>query len=412
MSGQGYTPSLGSGATVLPSPTTFTSYSIAANSTVQLQWPVDNFPANSNVVAELMAIIPLGAGCALQMPNAENTSLGEKGLIFNAGSLPIVVLDSVGNTIVSVGSGIAYYLALVNNLTPGGVWLSFQFGAGTSAANAAALAGAGLAANGVFLQQMMQVFTINTDYSVTAADRDNLLNWVSGAGTVTLPLAASVKNNFYIQVRNSGTGSLTIQAAGSDLINGAASIAFSVNDSAFIITDGVNWFTLGLGTINTNVFNFQVVSLAGQTGTYVLPTNQQGKVAYRFTGALAGNTVIQVPATIQQYWTDNQTSGGFTLSIGTAAQIAGSSAFVITNGARFILYCDGTNVVNGDTGGLAVPLGITQGGTGATTASAALTSLGGTSTGVALFTTASATAARVTLAVRSASDSDALALIF
>lgn len=412
MAGQGYNPSLGSGAAVLPSPTTFTSYSLAAGTTTQLQWPVDNFPANSNVVAELMAVTPLGTACVMRMPTAISTSLGEKALFFNAGSVPFVVTDSVGTTIISIPSGAAYYLALVNNLTVDGVWLTFQFGAGTSQANAAALAGAGLEPNGIFLEQVMQVRALSTNYVVAVTDRDLLLNWVGGAGSLTLPVAASVGNNFYIQVRNSGSGSLAINASGSDLINGSASITFNVSDSAFIVTDGTNWFTIGLGTINTNIFNFQVASLAGQTGTYVLPAVLQNKVAYRFTGALAGNTIIQVPATIQQYWVDNATTGGFSLSIATAAQIAGGTPFVINNGARYILYSDASNVLNADTAGFSVPLGISQGGTGAITAGAALTSLGGTSLGVSIFTAATPAAAQSALQVRSRSDSDIWALIF
>lgn len=412
MAGTGYTPSLGNGATVLPSPTTFTSYSLAAGSTTQLQWPVDNFPANSNVVAELMAIIPLSSNCLMRMPTSTNTSLGEKGLFFNGGSFPFTLLDSVGNTIITIPSGAAYYVALVNNLTVGGQWLTFQFGAGTSSANAAALAGAGLAANGIFLQQIMAVQSLGTNYTVGPSDRDILLNWTAGAGTITLPAAATVSNNFYIQLRNSGSGSLAVTASGSDLVNGSASITFNVADSAFIVTDGTNWFTIGLGTINTNIFNFQIASLAGQTGTYVLPAILQNKVAYRFTGALAGNTIIQVPATIQQYWVDNQTTGGFSLSIATAAQISGGTPFLITNAARFILYCDTNNVLNAATGGVAVPLGITQGGTGAVTAGAALTNLGGTSVGVSVFTAASITAAQTAIQVKSRSDSDVWGLIF
>lgn len=411
MAGQGYTPSLGSGATVLPSPTTFTQYSLLAGTTTVLYWPVDNFPANANVVANLMAITPLGLACLLQMPNALDTSLGEKVLMYNAGAQTFTVIDNSGNTIVSIGPGVAMYLALTNNTTGAGTWLTFQFGAGTSAASAAALAGAGLSANGPFLQQIMQVFTINTNYIAGAADRDNLINWTGGSGTLTLPSAPLVGNNFYIQVRNSGSGSLTITPTSPDAINGASSVTFNISDSAFLVSDGTNWFTIGLGTINTNIFNFQIVSLAGQSGTYVLPSNLQNKVAYRFTGALAGTTNIQVPNTVQQYWVDNQTTGG-TLGIGTSAQIIGATQFILTAGARFILYCDGTNVVNASTSGIGVPVAVSQGGTGATTSSAALTNLGGTTLGVAVFTAANAAAAQAALGISSASDSQAWGIIF
>lgn len=412
MAGQGYVSALNNGLVVFPSQTTYTAYSLVAGSTTPLQWPIDNFPANANVVAEFMVITPLGSGCALQMPAATNTSLGEKSLIFNAGSVSFNVLDNSGGTVTSIQPGAAIYFALTNNLSVAGTWLVFQFGAGTSAANAAALAGSGLAANGPFLQQIMQVTTLNTNYTAGATDRDNLLNWTGGAGTITLPLASTVGNNFYIQIRNSGSGTLTLATTSPDLINAAATLSFNINDSAFVVSDGSAWWTIGLGSINTNLFNFQVISLAGQSGTYVLPSNLQNKVAYRFTGALAGNTNVSVPSTVQQYWVDNETTGGFSLSIGTASQISGAQQISLTNGARYILYSDGTNVVNANTGGIGLPLAVNQGGTGATTASGALVNLGGGTVGIAVFQSVTVAQAQSALGVMSASDSTVFGIIF
>lgn len=412
MAGQGYASPLTNGLVIYPGQTTFTAYSLLAGSTTQLEWPIDNFPANANVVAELMNITPLGSGCALKMPSAMNTSLGEKTLIFNNGTTAFNVVDSTGATISPINPGAALFFALTSNLTTGGTWLVFQFGAGTSAASAAALAGPGLAASGPFLQQIMTVTTINTNYTIGTGDRDNLLNWTGGSGSMTLPPAASVGNNFYIQIRNSGSGSLTVSTSGADTINTAASVTFNINDSAFVVSDGAAWWTIGLGAINTNIFNFQVVSLAGQSGTYVLPSNLQNKVAYRFTGALAGNTNIQVPTTVQQYWVDNETTGAFSLGIGTSAQIIASQQVTLTQGARYILYCDGTNVLNANTGGIGLPLAVAQGGTGATTASAALINLGGGSVGIQVFQASTPAAAQSALGILSASDSVAFGIIF
>jgi hypothetical protein len=408
MSG-GYASPTQSGLTVLPSPTNYLTYVVAGGSTTQLSWPIDNYPANQFVVALLNQVTASGANAKIQMPLGTNTSTGEKGLFYNPGAFAYTIADSTGATIVSVSPGTVWYLALTNNATAAGTWLPVQFGVGSSAVNAASLAGPGLGATGPLLQQIMAVTTLNTNYSVASTDRDNLLNWTGGAGTFTLPTAASVGSNYYIQVRDSGTGALVLQTQGSDQINGGSSITLNVADSCFVVTDGTNWFTIGLGSIQTNIFNFQVVSLAGQTGTYILPANLQNKVAYRFTGALAGNTNIQVPATIQQYWVDNETTGGFTLGIGTSAQIGGSTQFIITNGARFITYCDASNVLNASTSGLSVPIVIGQGGTGATTASGALTNLGGTSLGIALFEAASVASAQSSLQVLSASDVWAIA---
>lgn len=414
MAGQGYSnPLQFGGSTVLPSPTNFTAYSILAGQTVVLAWPVDNFPANANVCTNLMLITALGAGAQLQMPPAENTSLGEKTLIYNQGTVAFTVVDNTGNTIITIIPGAAFYLALIDNRTQAGIWFTFQFGTGTSGASAAALAGAGLAPNGPVLQQVMAVNTLNTNYTSAVSDRDILFNWTGGSGTFTLPLANTVGNNWYIQLRNSGTGTLNVVTQGSDLINAGSTQGFNVSDSAFIVCDGVSWWTIGLGSINTNIFNFQQVSLAGQSGTISLGTvaGSTTKVAYRFIGALAGNTNISVPGTIQQYWVDNETTGGFTLGFGTASQIGGSTQFILGSAARFILYCDGVNVLNAATAGIGLPVAISQGGTGAITASGALTNLGGTSLGVALFTIGSVSAAQTALQTLSASDAVAYAIL-
>jgi hypothetical protein len=411
MAGQGYAPSLGSRPSVLPSPTSFLSYSLLANSTTVLQWATDNAQGNSNVVADVNLLTPLGASCLVQMPVASNRALGEVGLFLNAGGPTYTIVDASGNTLIFVPSGQAVFLCLTNNLTPEGAWIGFTFGAGIAVANSASLAGPGLGATSTLLQQVMNVVTLAVDYTVTLADRDNLINWTGGTGTLTLPLAADVHNNFYIQIRNSGTGAWTIQPTGSDTINNATALTLNVGDSAFLVSDGFNWFTIGLGIVNTNIFNFQAISLAGLSGTYILPPAQQGKVAYRFTGALTGDIDIQVPSTIQQYWIDNETTGGV-FGIGTASQIAGLNQLFITGGTAAILYCDGINVILADTSGISLPVAINQGGTGATNASVALTNLGGTSTGVALFTAASAANARSTLDVLSSSDAAAFAWIF
>jgi hypothetical protein len=52
------------------------------------------------------------------------------------------------------------------------------------------------------------------------------------------------------------------------------------------------------------------------------------------------------------------------------------------------LYSDGSVVVDAETGGIATPIAIADGGTGATTAGAALINLGGTSLGISIFTAA------------------------
>jgi hypothetical protein len=104
-----------------------------------------------------------------------------------------------------------------------------------------------------------------------------------------------------------------------------------------------------------------------------------------------------VPQTTQQYWVTNDTTGGsFTLRVKTNPQTPG---VLVARGSRAILYCDGSEVVDAETGGIATPISVLDGGTGATDASGARINLGGTSLGISLFTAANTAAAWTALGV-------------
>jgi hypothetical protein len=123
------------------------------------------------------------------------------------------------------------------------------------------------------------------------------------------------------------------------------------------------------------------------------------RIAYKFVGTLTGDMEIVVPNTTQQYWVANNTTGSYTFSVRTTTQVTGVP---IVQNARAILYSDGTDVVDASTAGLAVPLSVAQGGTGSTTSGGALINLGGTATGIGLFTAASTSAARSALSAAAA----------
>jgi hypothetical protein len=222
-----------------------------------------------------------------------------------------------------------------------------------------------------------------------------MFNWTGAGGTFSLPDATTVGDNWFVYLRNSGSGAILADPPGVITIDGAFSLSVQPTESAIIVSDGSNFFTIGFGQSATFAFDYTVINVPG-TGTYTLTGSELNRVAYRFTGALTGNRIVVIPATVQQYWVDNQTTGAYTFTI---APSGGGTSFNVTQGQRVILYCDGTNVLNASTQGLSVPLSIADGGTGATTAGSALINLGGTSTGIALFTAANQAAAWAALGV-------------
>jgi hypothetical protein len=245
------------------------------------------------------------------------------------------------------------------------------------------------------LSQSVPVTAFNANYTAGVNDRAKMYNWTGAGGTLTLPDPTVVGDNWFFCLRNSGSGAITVDAPGLSLINGASFLSFQPGESAIIVSDGTNFYTIGFGQSATFAFDYTVINIPG-TGIYTLLGSELNRVSYRFTGTLTGNRTVVVPATVQQYWVDNQTTGAYTLTI---APSGGGTGFNVGQGERVILYCDGTDVLNATTQGISVPLTIAEGGTSATTASGARINLGGTSTGIALFTAVDQAAAWAALGV-------------
>jgi hypothetical protein len=184
-----------------------------------------------------------------------------------------------------------------------------------------------------------------------------------------------------VNLVNQGTGALVITPP-SGTIDGSATKAMNPGDSCIVTTNGSNMFTVGFGQDAVYAFSFITISLAGFSGNYTLSGAELNKTAIQFTGAIIGAVNIIVPFTAQQYWVDNSTTGGtgFAFSVKTLTQTGGADVTNDgTNPRREILYSNAAIVVSAETTTLTIPLGVVEGGTGATTASQALSNLGGAS---------------------------------
>lgn len=379
------------GANIYPSEISYSSLALTAD--VVLSWPEET-SANENLATKIMNISADSAGHSIYLPDASKTGTGQTILFNNVGSYTITVRNAGGTQVVTVAAGELWQIYLTNNTTENGTWSVLQYGAATSQANASALAGNGIVAVGTLLSQSVPVTTFNNNYTAGANDRAILFNWTGAGGTITLPTPSSVGVNWFIYLRNSGSGAILADPPGLVTIDGAVSLSFQPGESAIIVTDGTNFYTIGFGQSATFAFDYTVINIAG-SGTYTLLGSELNRVAYRFTGTLTGTRTVVVPATVQQYWIDNQTTGAYTLNV----IASGGTGITIAQGARGIYYCDGTDLIDADTATVSFPILVSQGGTGATTASGARINLGATTVGDSLFTAASQAAAYAALGV-------------
>lgn len=377
------------GANIYPSEVSYSSVNLTVD--ITLSWPEET-SESENLATKIIDVTSASAGLSITLPDAQKAGTGETILFNNLGAHTVTVKNAAGVQVVTIDSGTLWQVYLSNNTSTGGTWRALQYGSAISQANASSLAGTGIVAVSTLLSQSVPVTAFNSSYTTTLSDRAKMFNWTGAAGTFTLPDPVIVGNNWFVYLRNSGSGAISADAPGITLIDGNSFLSFQPGESAIIACDGFDFYTIGFGQSATFAFDYTVIDVPG-AGDYTLVGTELNRIAYRFTGLLTGDRDIVVPATVQQYWVDNQTTGSYTFTVRTP----GGLGVTIASGERAILYSDGTDVLDADTAGSSFPLAVSQGGTGATTAGAALINLGGTSVGTAIFTAVDQAAAWATL---------------
>lgn len=334
------------GQVIQPTDVSFRAITLSANT--QLEWPI-NGNATDNYTARIMEVTATSGGLQLWMPPANQTSVGNDALIRNVGAQTFTVRDYAGaNQIVSIAPGEAKYIYIETNATTSGTWGLIAFGTGSSSVDAATLAGYGLLASGLTLNQSHPVTTFSTDATADATYRAKAYVWTGGAGTVTLSTAATLGNNWFTMLRNGGNGTLTVSTSGGNLIDGSSTLSLQSGDSCFIVCSGTAFYTVGLG--KAALFNFTQLTYPVQSGTYTLTSSEASNVIMKFTGTLTGNVTIEVPQVIQVYYVQNATDGtvsNYTVTITTG--VAGASSATIGSGQQATLICDSVNLVNANT---------------------------------------------------------------
>jgi hypothetical protein len=330
------------GQTISPSQVGYESLSISADTV--LEWPING--NTDNVVANIIEVTAtLNTNLKLYMPPATSVSTGQSVLIRNIGSFSFTVVDTSGNTIVSIASGIAQYIYVTNNTTINGLWGTVTFGAGTSAANAATLAGYGLTAVSTTLNTSTLVSTFSSNYTILATDRSSLYAWTGGAGTATLPNAVTVGAGWYIVIKNNGTGILNVALTGANTIDGNASAQLQIAESFVVVSNGANYFSYAYGQSATFFFTQLTKSVTG--GTVTLTSAEGANIIQEYQGVLVSNCTVVIPPTVQLYSLQNNTTGAYTLTFTTG--VSGGSTVSLPQNQTIIAICDGTNVYNAQT---------------------------------------------------------------
>lgn len=329
-------------------PTDVSYAAVSLDGTLQLYWP--QYVNDGQQVAARIMDITAATGSILVLPDATQASNGQDILIRNLGTHDFTVqrFDGSGSFTVSVGQ--SQYTYITDNSTQAGVWATLGFGAGTSYADAATLAGNSTTAVLGHLEASFVTNEYTTAPTITDATRGNCLVWTGGAGTWTLPAVANLSQGWFILVRNNGTGALTINTSSlASTIDGLVNMTLPLGDSCFICVNRdpikQDFFTVGRSRPNSLTFSsatYDVDTVSGSSLSLISNT----PIIQRYTalsGARTTDLLVVLPAVTQVYYMLNDTGqAGYNITF----QVQGSSQspFAVSDATQVIILSDGTNL--------------------------------------------------------------------
>ena len=316
-------------------PTDVSYYALSFSANTPLYWPQ---VVNGTQVpaSRIMDCTPSTSGLKILLPDATQGSLGSDLFIRNKGTVPFTVTDVNGLNGVTVNNGVTVYFYLTNNTANvNGSWSVITLGTGTSSADAASLAGAGLTTVLGQLAVTSNIAEVSIAPTLSDTSRAVTYVWTAGVGTLTLPTYTTISTGWWIGFRNNGTGTLTIAAQTPSKINGLSSITTNPGDSGFIYYEATtqNFFTVGLANQNNVTFTsgtYDVDSITGSTFnlTSYAPTIQ---TYVALSGTRTTALTVTLPAITQLYVLINNTnSGAYSISFNTSGSV--SSPVVLANG--------------------------------------------------------------------------------
>lgn len=324
-------------------PTDVSYYALAFSSNTQISWP-STVNGTEIPAARIIDCTPSTSGLSIALPEGDQGTVGADILFRNLGSSSFVVTDFLGGNSVTVAAGVSKYFYLADNSTVAGTWHNVTFGTGTSSADAASLAGAGLTTVSGQLATTQNIIDVSAAPTITDASRAATYNWTAGVGTFNLPSVSTLSRGWFIGFRNSGTGSLTFAPSSTQLINGKSTIVTNPGDSGFIFYDYSSgaFITVGWVTPNNVVFTsatYDVDAIVGNTLNLVSNAPIiQTYVAQ--SGTRTQTLAVTLPAITQLYILVNNTNQtGYNVTFQN--QGSSQSPLSLPTGQTYTLLSDG-----------------------------------------------------------------------
>jgi hypothetical protein len=301
------------------------------------------------------------ASVAVPVPSAG------KALVWNG------TADALINSTSTFDSIVADATTQANNAAASASSASTSAGtATTQASNAAASASNALASETAAAASAasINVRTINDQaagYTVAASDRNKLVKHTGTGATFALTAAATLGSGFEVVILHGGaSGSLIIDPAGAETIDGSATISLTTGQAVTIVSTGTAWlitqargFGAGAGTVTSVTGARGVrtgtggaitatgeywgdVPVSARTGAYTLVAADRGALQTCTNTFTLGVTAA---ATLGAGWyclVRNTGTGTVTIDPNASEQVDGATTRALASGESCVLVCTGT----------------------------------------------------------------------
>jgi hypothetical protein len=280
----------------------------------------------------------------IQLPEATQVSVGTNFTVQNVGAANFFIKAADGTTNLQTAvPTIRYWFLLTDNSTTNGTWEIVTFGAGTSQASAAALAGYGLYASlNNKLNTYVKVFNLVTPPILDITYSSSIIIWeytVPASTPINLPDVTTVPQGYYLSFNNQGGGPIVLTPSGGSTIDSSPDLSVDVEQTLTVISDGTNWWTLGFGIGQTAPFTVYSQDVSGSSNIFLTRENSSNDVL-NFTGVITANITIGIFFLRRGWIVNNNTTGSFTLSVQLTDGLGGlfGTAFVIPQGTSQTFY--------------------------------------------------------------------------